>query len=114
MLLPKGLQCLHRDDSHNVRIACSHFGNKTGLTHSARLGSLTAASDELHTVQLNVTARIRALEDELGIPLFRRHSRGVVLTPAGERLLPYANKIAQLLKEAGNAAGDSETPCGRL
>ena len=80
----------------------------------ARLGSLTAASDELHTVQSNVTARIRALEDELGIPLFRRHSRGVVLTPAGERLLPYANKIAQLLKEAGNAAGDSETPCGRL
>ena len=49
----------------------------------ARLGSITAASDELHTVQSNVTARIRALEDQLGTALFRRHSRGVVLTPRG-------------------------------
>ena len=80
----------------------------------ARLGSITAASDELHTVQSNVTARIHALEDELGVALFRRHSRGVVLTSAGERLLPYAIKIAQLLKDAANVVGDKTTPRGRL
>lgn len=80
----------------------------------ARLGSITAASDELHTVQSNVTARIRTLEDQLGIALFRRHSRGVVLTPAGERLLPYAVKIANLLKDAANIVGDSATPHGHL
>jgi DNA-binding transcriptional LysR family regulator len=79
----------------------------------ARLGSITAASDELHTVQSNVTARIRALEDELGVALFRRHSRGVALTSAGERLLPYAIKIAQLLRDAANVAGD-KTPRGSL
>jgi DNA-binding transcriptional LysR family regulator len=49
----------------------------------ARSRSITAASEELHTVQSNVTARIRLLEDELGVALFRRHSRGVVLTSAG-------------------------------
>ncbi len=49
----------------------------------ARLGSITAASYELHTVQSNVTARIRALENQLGIALFRRHSRGVVLDARG-------------------------------
>jgi DNA-binding transcriptional LysR family regulator len=80
----------------------------------ARLGSITAASDELHTVQSNVTARIHALEDELGLALFRRHSRGVLLTSAGERLLPYAIKIAQLLKDATNVVGDQTIPTGRL
>lgn len=80
----------------------------------ARLGSITAASEDLHTVQSNVTARIRALEDELGVALFRRHSRGVVLTSAGERLLPYAIKIARLLKDAASVAGDNVTPRGCL
>jgi DNA-binding transcriptional LysR family regulator len=79
----------------------------------ARLGSITAASDELHTVQPNVTARIRALEGELGVALFRRHSRGVTLTSAGERLLPYAVKMAQLLSDAANVV-DDKTPRGRL
>jgi DNA-binding transcriptional LysR family regulator len=45
-----------------------------------------------------------------GVPLFRRHSRGVVLTSAGERLLPYAIKIAQLLKDAANVVDDKTTP----
>jgi DNA-binding transcriptional LysR family regulator len=80
----------------------------------ARLGSITAASDELHTVQSNVTARIHALEDELGVALFRRHSRGVVLTSAGERLQPYAINIAQQLKDAANVVRDTTTPRGPL
>jgi len=80
----------------------------------ARLGSITAASDELHTVQSNVTARIRALEVQLGTALFRRHSRGVVLTRAGERLLPYAVQIAQLLKDAVKILGESGAPHGNL
>src|SRR5262247_2565633 len=49
----------------------------------ARLGGMNRAAAELHTVQSNVTARIRALEDDLGTPLFERHSRGVTLTPRG-------------------------------
>ncbi|HEX6435893.1 MAG TPA: LysR family transcriptional regulator [Candidatus Binatia bacterium] len=80
----------------------------------ARLGSITAAADELHTVQSNVTARIRALEDQLGTLLFRRHSRGVVLTRAGERLLPYAVQISQLLKDAVHVVGESGPPHGNL
>ena len=48
----------------------------------ARTGGMNRAADELHTVQSNVTARIRALEAELGCALFERHSRGVALTAA--------------------------------
>lgn len=47
----------------------------------ARTGGMNRAAAELHTVQSNVTARIRALETELGCPLFERHSRSVALTP---------------------------------
>ncbi|MGH7111833.1 MAG: LysR family transcriptional regulator, partial [Stellaceae bacterium] len=65
----------------------------------ARLGGMSRAAGELHTVQSNVTARIRLLETELGTPLFARHSRGVVLTAAGRRLLPYAGRVARLLAE---------------
>lgn len=80
----------------------------------ARLGGMNRAAAELATVQSNVTARIRALEDELGVPLFRRSSRGVELTSAGERLLPYARRIGQLIDEARRAARDDGEPRGRF
>jgi LysR family transcriptional regulator, cell division regulator len=80
----------------------------------ARHGSMNKAAAELNTVQSNITARIRTLEEEIGAPLFERHSRGVTLTPAGRRLLPYAARIGQLLKEAKAAARDDGAPQGRL
>lgn len=80
----------------------------------ARHGSMNRAAAELHTVQSNVTARIRALEEKIGTVLFERNSRGVVLTAAGQRLLPYAARLTALLREAHDAARDDGTPRGRL
>ncbi len=80
----------------------------------ARLGGMTRAAAELHTVQSNVTARIRALEDGLGTPLFERSSRGVALTAAGRRLLPYAVRVRHLLEDARQAVEDEGTPAGPL
>jgi LysR family transcriptional regulator, cell division regulator len=80
----------------------------------ARLGGMNRAAQLLNTVQSNVTARIRALEQELGTTLFDRTSRGVTLTPSGQRLLPYAVKIARLLDDARRAARDDGTPAGPL
>ena len=80
----------------------------------ARLGGMNRAATELNTVQSNVTARIRALEDELGTPLFQRHARGVSLTDAGGRLLPYATRIPGLLDDARRAARDVGSPSGPL
>jgi DNA-binding transcriptional LysR family regulator len=80
----------------------------------ARLGGMSRAAAELHTVQSNVTARIRALEARLGTPLFQRHSRGVALTAAGRRLLPYALRVQRLLEEARRAAVDDGRPRGAL
>jgi LysR family transcriptional regulator, cell division regulator len=84
------------------------------LEAAARHGSMNRAAAELHTVQSNVTARIRALEEQIGTALFERNSRGVVLTAAGQRLLPYAARLGALLKEATDAARDDGTPRGSL
>jgi DNA-binding transcriptional LysR family regulator len=80
----------------------------------ARQGGMSRAAAELNTVQSNVTARIRQLEDELGTVLFERHSRGVTLTAAGRRLLPYAARAQRLLADARRAAIDDGTPKGEL
>src|SRR3954471_12966292 len=80
----------------------------------ARLGGITRAADELNTVQSNVTQRIKALEAEIGTALFERHSRGMTLTGAGRRLLPYAQRMAAPSREALLAARDDGEPKGPL
>ena len=78
----------------------------------ARLGGITRAAAELNTVQSNITQRVKALEAEIGTALFERHSRGMTLTGAGRRLLPYAQRMAALSREAVLAARDDGEPTG--
>jgi DNA-binding transcriptional LysR family regulator len=80
----------------------------------ARHGSMNRAAAELNTVQSNVTARVRALELELGVVLFRRHARGVTVTAAGRRMLPFSVRISSLLSDAKAAARDDGVPGGAL
>ena len=80
----------------------------------ARLGGMGRAARELNTVQSNVTQRVRRLEEALGVSLFERSRGGARLTPAGERLMPYATRVDALLDEAGRAARDDGAPRGTL
>jgi LysR family transcriptional regulator, cell division regulator len=80
----------------------------------AQQGSVTAAASRLHTVQSNVTARLHQLEADLGTPLFVRHSRGVKLTPAGSKLLSYAERLRALAAEAKAAVRDDGVARGVL
>jgi DNA-binding transcriptional LysR family regulator len=66
-------------------------------------GSVSRAAAKLHRVQSNVSTRIKQLEAHLGKPLFRRRSRGLSLTPDGEVLLSYAERLLQLSSEAAEA-----------
>ncbi|MEO2109065.1 MAG: LysR family transcriptional regulator [Actinomycetota bacterium] len=66
----------------------------------ARLQHFTQAAEELAYAQSTVTAQVRSLEKELDVPLFDRVGRGVVLTPAGERLEGYARRVVDLVEEA--------------
>lgn len=80
----------------------------------ARCGSISRAAQQLNTVQSNVTTRIRLLEDRLGAALFTRHSRGMRLTAAGHRLLPYAGQIMALVAEARQAVQTDGSVGGQL
>jgi DNA-binding transcriptional LysR family regulator len=77
-------------------------------------GSFTAAAEKVHTVQSNVTMRVKELEAELGQPLFVRRKSGVVLTPAGQTFLGYAQRILHLTDESHRALMDTSKPTGLL
>ena len=84
------------------------------LAAVAKHGSMNRAAVDLHLVQSSVTARIRLLEEELGVRLFVRHSRGVRLSEAGTRLLSYSGRINTLLSEAITAVKEDGIPKGSL
>jgi DNA-binding transcriptional LysR family regulator len=71
-----------------------------------REGGVTRAAQRLHRVQSNVTTRIRQLEEELGLPLFIREGKRLHLSPAGQVLLNYADRLLALADEARNAVQD--------
>jgi len=75
----------------------------------ARHLSFHRAAAEVFAAQSTVSARIAALEDELGVRLFERLGRRVDLTSAGERLRAFAVKLLDLEDEArAFVAGESE------
>ena len=59
---------------------------------AARLGSISAAANELHVTHSAVSQQIKSLEDALGVRLFGRSGRNVVLTSAGRELALGANE----------------------
>jgi DNA-binding transcriptional LysR family regulator len=63
-------------------------------------GGVVRAAGKLNRVQSNVTTRIKQLEERLGLQLFRRQGRSLVLSPEGERLLSYAQRLFRLADEA--------------
>jgi DNA-binding transcriptional LysR family regulator len=74
--------------------------------------SFTRAAARLGYVQSAVTSHIKALEDELGIRLFDRMGRRIMLTHAGNQLLDYADRILQLADEATAVIGGPAEPSG--
>ena len=59
----------------------------------AKLGSLNKAAETLMTAQPNISRSIKELEADLGITIFQRSAKGMVLTPDGEEFIDYARDI---------------------
>lgn len=79
----------------------------------AETGSFVAAAERLHTVQSNVTAHIKKLEEELGAQLFHRVGCAR-LTTAGLALLEYAERMLDAHDEALSLFRSDDTAFGRL
>lgn len=80
----------------------------------ADLGSIIKASQHLHCVPSNITARIKLLEEELNTQLFIRQGRGLIISPSGSVFLKYVNKILLLCDESVKAVSDNSIPEGIL
>lgn len=79
------------------------------LVWIARLGTFRAAAERLNTTQPAISARVREIENQLGIEIFRREGRGVVLTARGRQLVqdcePLLAGFERALMQAGDYAG---------
>lgn len=76
-------------------------------------GGITRAAARLNRVQSNVTTRVRQLEEDLGVDLFIREGKKLHLSPNGQILLGYADRLLDLAQEARDALHDGE-PRGPL
>ncbi len=73
----------------------------------ATSGNASSAARTLYMAQQSVSDRIRALEGNIGAPLFVRSSRGMALTSAGRCLLPYAQRCIELADRGYAAAREA-------
>ena len=76
--------------------------------------NFTRTAERVHTVQSNVTSQIKALEAELGTQLFDRLAKRVLLTEAGHRFLPYAEKALAAMEQGHRAVKFGSEPAGPL
>ncbi len=90
--------------------------DKLRIFHAvAQAGSFTHAGEELKLSQSAVSRQVSALEDDLGVPLFHRHARGLILTEQGELLYRAAHDVSGRLSIAQSILADSkEKPTGEL
>ncbi|MBD3829939.1 MAG: LysR family transcriptional regulator [Arcobacter sp.] len=70
--------------------------------------SISLASNELKCAQSNVTSRIKQLEKILGLELFYRVPKGVILTSSGERFYPQALEILHKMENAISSLNQDE------
>ena len=68
----------------------------------AKYGSLNKAAEVLLIAQPNISRSIKELEADLGISIFNRSAKGMVLTPEGEEFISYAKSILKQIDEVEN------------
>ena len=82
---------------------------------AAEAGSFTHAGEHLGLSQSAVSRQVSALETELGVSLFHRHARGLILTEQGDLLFRTAHEVFMKLEAARAKLTDSkERPNGEL
>ncbi len=90
--------------------------DKLRIFHAAaRAGSFTHAGEALNMSQSAVSRQVSALEQDLGVPLFHRHARGLILTEQGEELYRTASDVLVKLESVRSRLSESsEKPTGVL
>ncbi len=77
-----------------------------GFLEVARRGNVSRAAEAMYVSQPTLTARLHALESELGEKLFVRTRQGMRLTDAGRAFLPFAERATQAVREGREAIAE--------
>ncbi len=90
--------------------------DKLRIFHAAaEAGSFTHAGEKLDMSQSAVSRQVSALEQDLGVPLFHRHARGLILTEQGELLFRTAREVLVKLDQVKSRLVETkEKPSGSL
>lgn len=90
--------------------------DKLRIFHSvANAGSFTHASEQLNLSQSAISRQVSALESDLGLPLFARHARGLILTEQGETLYHTVHDVLMKLETTISTLTEAtERPQGKL
>ncbi|MEX0346040.1 MAG: LysR family transcriptional regulator [Rhizobiaceae bacterium] len=82
---------------------------------AAEAGSFTHAAESLHLSQSAISRQVSALEHDVGVPLFQRHARGLVLTEQGELLFHTAHDVFVKLETVKSQLSETtDKPQGSL
>jgi DNA-binding transcriptional LysR family regulator len=84
------------------------------FVHTAMLGSVRAAAEQLHLTQPAASMALRDMEHQLGAPVFDRERGRLHLNPRGRELLPLAQELLERYAEFGRQGGDEATLGGEL
>ncbi len=90
------LRCIVRFDLTDLRL----------FLHTAEAGSITAGAERAHLTLASASARIRGMEDTLGVPLLTRNRRGVETTAAGRTLVHHARVVLQQMDRMRGELGE--------
>ena len=80
----------------------------------AKAGSLNKASQTLLIAQPNLSRSIKDLESDLGIAIFDRSAKGMLLTPEGEEFMGYAQNLLRQIEQLENLYKDPAMPKQRF
>jgi DNA-binding transcriptional LysR family regulator len=90
--------------------------DKLRIFHAAaEAGSFTHAAEKLHLSQSAISRQVSSLEHDVGVPLFNRHARGLILTEQGELLFRTAHDVLLKLESVRARLTESkDSPTGKL
>lgn len=77
-----------------------HTDQLAYFLHVADTGSINATAQNFYISQQAINAQLKKLEEEIGVQLLNRSSKGITLTPQGELFIPYAKNILKLQDDA--------------
>lgn len=79
-------------DPHLKRLEIRHLRLVKAIAHA---GGVSAAAQQLHLTQSALSHQLKVLEETLGLPLFLRHGKKLIMTEAGHRVLETADRILE-------------------